>query len=124
MARDGRDFVIGFITQRLMESVGLREGEKDGAGDFLVLTPGIGLDVTGDGLSQQYRTRWPSSIMWIVTSPLLEASGAFMVALETCRLGPEADGKVQGSWVEYLPQTLELERCIVVQRGCISSCNR
>jgi len=38
-----------------MEGVGLREGEKLGTEDFLVLTPGIGLDVAGDGLGQQYR---------------------------------------------------------------------
>ena len=57
MARDARDFVVGFIAQRRMEGVGLREGEKqDDTEDFLVLTPGIGLDVAGDGLGQQYRT--------------------------------------------------------------------
>ena len=57
MARDSRDFVIGFIAQHRMEGVGLREGENlDDAEDYLILTPGVGLDVTGDGLGQQYRT--------------------------------------------------------------------
>ena len=57
MARDSRDFVIGFIAQHRMEGVGLREGEKqDDAEDYLILTPGVGLDATGDGLGQQYRT--------------------------------------------------------------------
>lgn len=57
MARGARDFVIGFIAQRRMEGVGLAEGEKqDGVEDFLVLSPGVGLDVTGDGMGQQYRT--------------------------------------------------------------------
>jgi orotidine-5'-phosphate decarboxylase len=57
MARDARDFVIGFIAQRRMEGVGLRKGEKlDDAEDFLVLTPGVGLDASSDGLGQQYRT--------------------------------------------------------------------
>jgi len=57
MARDAPDFVIGFIAQRRMEGVGLREGEKpDDTEDFLILTPGVGLDATGDGLGQQYRT--------------------------------------------------------------------
>ncbi|KAI0269117.1 orotidine monophosphate decarboxylase [Gloeopeniophorella convolvens] len=57
MARASRDFVIGFIAQQRMEGVGLRSGEpKDEAEDFLILTPGVGLDVTGDGLGQQYRT--------------------------------------------------------------------
>ena len=57
MARDARDFVIGFIAQHRMEGVGLREGEKqDDTEDFLILSPGVGLDTTGDGLGQQYRT--------------------------------------------------------------------
>jgi len=57
MARDARDFVIGFIAQHRMEGVGLREGEQqDEAEDFLILTPGVGLDTAGDGLGQQYRT--------------------------------------------------------------------
>ena len=57
MARDARDFVIGFIAQHRMEGVGLREGEKqDNTEDFLILSPGVGLDTTGDGLGQQYRT--------------------------------------------------------------------
>jgi orotidine-5'-phosphate decarboxylase len=57
MAREARDFVIGFIAQNRMEGVGLHEGaQRDEAEDFLILTPGVGLDTTGDGLGQQYRT--------------------------------------------------------------------
>ncbi|KAF8272564.1 humps family-domain-containing protein [Lactarius quietus] len=57
MARGARDFVIGFIAQRRMEGVGLAAGEKqDETEDFLILSPGVGLDVTGDGMGQQYRT--------------------------------------------------------------------
>lgn len=57
MARGARDFVIGFIAQHRMEDVGLHEGEKRSeTEDFLILTPGVGLDATGDGLGQQYRT--------------------------------------------------------------------
>jgi orotidine-5'-phosphate decarboxylase len=57
MARDARDFVIGFIAQNRMEGVGLAEGaQRNPAEDFLILTPGVGLDTTGDGLGQQYRT--------------------------------------------------------------------
>ncbi len=58
MAREHRDFVIGFIAQRRMEDVGLdpnasASGEDE---DFLVLTPGLQLDVSGDTSGQQYRT--------------------------------------------------------------------
>lgn len=48
MARRNQDFVFGFIAQRRMN-------ETDDE-DFLVLTPGVGMDVTGDSLGQQYRT--------------------------------------------------------------------
>lgn len=47
MARDHREFVIGFIAQQRM-------GTDDD--DFLVITPGVGLDVKGDAMGQQYRT--------------------------------------------------------------------
>ncbi|OJT04124.1 Orotidine 5'-phosphate decarboxylase [Trametes pubescens] len=56
MARASPDFVIGFIAQRRMDGVGLREGESAGDEDFLILTPGVGLDTKGDGMGQQYRT--------------------------------------------------------------------
>ncbi|KAI9140922.1 orotidine-5'-phosphate decarboxylase [Paraphysoderma sedebokerense] len=46
MAKRHTDFVIGFISQRrLADDV-----------DFIYMTPGVGLDVKGDGLGQQYRT--------------------------------------------------------------------
>ncbi|KAJ4497854.1 orotidine-5'-monophosphate decarboxylase [Lentinula lateritia] len=55
MARAHRDFVIGFIAQRTMEGIGMQENtvNKD---DFLILTPGVGLDAKGDAMGQQYRT--------------------------------------------------------------------
>ncbi|KAI0832347.1 Orotidine 5'-phosphate decarboxylase [Trametes gibbosa] len=56
MARANRDFVIGFIAQRRLDGVGLRQGEFSPDEDFLVLTPGVGLDTKGDGMGQQYRT--------------------------------------------------------------------
>ncbi|KAI5830235.1 Orotidine 5'-phosphate decarboxylase [Schizophyllum commune] len=56
MARENRDFVIGFIAQRRMDGVGAPPGVNVEDEDFLVLTPGVGLDVKGDGMGQQYRT--------------------------------------------------------------------
>ncbi|RDX55544.1 Orotidine 5'-phosphate decarboxylase [Lentinus brumalis] len=56
MARANRDFVIGFIAQHRMDGVGLRENESSPDEDFLVLTPGVGLDAKGDAMGQQYRT--------------------------------------------------------------------
>ncbi|KAF8314758.1 orotidine-5'-phosphate decarboxylase [Clavulina sp. PMI_390] len=51
MAREHRDFVIGFIAMQKTEA-----SLSDPAEDFLILTPGVGLDVKGDGMGQQYKT--------------------------------------------------------------------
>jgi orotidine-5'-phosphate decarboxylase len=56
MARTNRDFVIGFIAQRRMDRVGAAEMEAHAKEDFLILTPGVGLDTKGDAMGQQYRT--------------------------------------------------------------------
>jgi orotidine-5'-phosphate decarboxylase len=47
MARKDRDFCIGFIAMK-------RLGKEDE--DFLILTPGVGLESKGDAMGQQYRT--------------------------------------------------------------------
>ncbi|KAL1922582.1 uncharacterized protein VTP21DRAFT_10121 [Calcarisporiella thermophila] len=46
MAQRHRDFVIGFIAGRKLET----------DHDFIVMSPGVGLDTKGDGLGQQYRS--------------------------------------------------------------------
>ena len=56
MARAHRDFVIGFIAQRRLDGVGAAETNVVADEDFLVLTPGVGLDIRSDGMGQQYRT--------------------------------------------------------------------
>jgi orotidine-5'-phosphate decarboxylase len=49
IAKTDKEFVIGFIAQRDMG--GAQEGF-----DWIVMTPGVGLDDKGDALGQQYRT--------------------------------------------------------------------
>lgn len=49
IAKTDKDFVIGFIAQNDM-------GGKDEGFDWLIMTPGVGLDDKGDALGQQYRT--------------------------------------------------------------------
>ncbi|KAI0921813.1 dihydroorotate dehydrogenase [Taiwanofungus camphoratus] len=56
IARAHRDFVIGFIAQRRMDGVGAQAAMGAADEDFLVLTPGVGLDARGDSMGQQYRT--------------------------------------------------------------------
>jgi len=48
MARGEKEFVMGFIAQGAVQGV---EGE-----DWIVMTPGVDLGRTGDGLGQQYNT--------------------------------------------------------------------
>jgi orotidine-5'-phosphate decarboxylase len=55
MARAHREFVIGFIAQSRMIGVG-SSSQEDEDEDFLILTPGVGLDTRGDAMGQQYRT--------------------------------------------------------------------
>lgn len=55
MARAHSDFVIGFIAQRRMDGIGAAPGEAQEE-DFLILTPGVGLEAKGDAMGQQYRT--------------------------------------------------------------------
>lgn len=58
MARAHPDFVMGFVAMRRVDervetSGGVAVGEGE---DFVIMTPGVGLDTKGDGLGQQYRT--------------------------------------------------------------------
>lgn len=56
MARQHRDFVIGFIAQRRMDGIGTNPQKDVSDEDFLVLTPGISLESATDTMGQQYRT--------------------------------------------------------------------
>lgn len=49
---DTTGFTCGFIAMNRIDELQSNEPKRD----FLVLTPGVGLDVTGDGKGQQYRT--------------------------------------------------------------------
>jgi orotidine 5'-phosphate decarboxylase subfamily 1 len=52
--RDESGYVMGFIAMgRVDEKYSTAEGKKR---DYLILTPGVGLDVKGDSMGQQYRT--------------------------------------------------------------------
>lgn len=52
--QDESGYVMGFIAQdRVDERFAGLQGKKH---DYLILTPGVGLDVKGDSMGQQYRT--------------------------------------------------------------------
>lgn len=56
MARQNKEFVIGFIAQRRMDGVGAPPELDTSQEDFLILTPGVGMESKGDAMGQQYRT--------------------------------------------------------------------
>jgi len=56
MARGRRDFVIGFVAQRRVERAFPPASGEEEEEDFLILTPGVGLEKKGDALGQQYNT--------------------------------------------------------------------
>jgi orotidine-5'-phosphate decarboxylase len=57
LARAHPDFVMGFIALRRVDEQQLDNGERPADGeDFIVMTPGIGLDAKGDSMGQQYKS--------------------------------------------------------------------
>lgn len=52
---DKSGFVCGFIAMRRVDELEPPAAGEEGQ-DFVILTPGVGLDVKGDALGQQYRT--------------------------------------------------------------------
>lgn len=58
MARRHADFVMGYVAMRRVdEDAATSGGVAPGEGaDFVIMTPGVGLDSKGDGMGQQYRT--------------------------------------------------------------------
>lgn len=58
MARRHADFVMGFVAMRRVDEDPKTAGDvAEGQGaDYIIMTPGVGLDSKGDGMGQQYRT--------------------------------------------------------------------
>jgi orotidine-5'-phosphate decarboxylase len=52
--RDDSGYVMGFIAMNRVDERFTEAGKKKN--DYLIMTPGVGLDVKGDSLGQQYRT--------------------------------------------------------------------
>lgn len=59
MARRHPDFVMGFVAMHRVDEDAAYEcnkSSKEQGADFVIMTPGVGLDSKGDGMGQQYRT--------------------------------------------------------------------
>lgn len=58
MARRHPEFVMGFVAMRRVDEDETTAGgiNKGQGADYIIMTPGVGLDSKGDGMGQQYRT--------------------------------------------------------------------
>ncbi|KAG7872689.1 hypothetical protein KL938_005267 [Ogataea parapolymorpha] len=79
IAKSDKEFVIGFIAQRDM-------GGREEGFDWLIMTPGVGLDDKGDSLGQQYRT--VDEVIQTGTDVIIVGRGLFGKGRD-----PEVEGK-------------------------------
>ena len=96
IAKSDKEFVIGFIAQRDMG------GQEEGF-DWLIMTPGVGLDDKGDGLGQQYRT--VDEVVSTGTDIIIVGRGLFGKGRD-----PDIEGKRyrEAGWNAYLKKTGQL----------------
>ncbi|KAL6938088.1 orotidine 5'-phosphate decarboxylase [Hanseniaspora osmophila] len=96
IAKTDKEFVIGYIAQNDM-------GGRDEGFDWLIMTPGVGLDDKGDALGQQYRT--VNDVFGGGSDIIIVGRGLF---------GKGRDPKVEGQryrdagWNAYLKRTGQL----------------
>ncbi|KAF4620036.1 hypothetical protein D9613_005315 [Agrocybe pediades] len=105
MARQHRDFVIGFIAQRRMDGIGAEKEEDASEEDFLILTPGIGLESKGDNMGQQYRT--PHEAVYVSGCDVIIVGrgiyGTDPKAVST--IAAKAERYMAEGWAAYLART-------------------
>ncbi|KAK6461656.1 orotidine-5'-phosphate decarboxylase [Scheffersomyces coipomensis] len=96
IAKTDKEFVIGFIAQRDM-------GGADEGFDWIVMTPGVGLDDKGDALGQQYRT--VDEVVSTGTDIIIVGRGLFGKGRD-----PDVEGKRyrEAGWNAYLKRTGQL----------------
>lgn len=90
IARNNKGFVFGFIAQNRMP-------EDADVEDWLILTPGVGLDDKGDGLGQQYRT--VDTVIEGGSDVIIVGRGLFAKGRD-----PQVEGKryMEAGWNAYL----------------------
>ena len=101
MARAHKDFVIGFIAQRRMEGVGAVDSDDVGDEDFLILSPGVALDVKGDSMGQQYRT--PHEVITASGCDIIIVGrGIYGTDLQQSSIAARAEQYMAEGWAAYL----------------------
>ena len=107
MARQHRDFVIGFIAQRRMDGVGTEALEGTSDEDFLILTPGIGLELTGDTMGQQYRTP-RAAVLESGSDIIIVGRGIFgKPPFSAANISARAQQYMSEGWTAYLDRLSE-----------------
>lgn len=93
IAKSDKEFVIGFIAQRDMG------GAEEGF-DWIIMTPGVGLDDKGDALGQQYRT--VGEVVSTGTDIIIVGRGLFGKGRD-----PDVEGKRyrDAGWEAYVKKT-------------------
>lgn len=93
IAKTDKDFVIGFISQKEM-------GGREEGFDWLIMTPGVGLDDKGDALGQQYRT--VSDVVATGSDIIIVGRGLFSKGRD-----PRAEGERyrKAGWDAYLKRS-------------------
>jgi len=107
MARQNREFVIGFIAQRRMDGVGTEGQEDTSAEDFLLLTPGIGLESTGDAMGQQYKTP-RAAVLEFGSDVIIVGRGIYgKPPFVTDAISARARHYMSEGWIAYLDRLSE-----------------
>lgn len=100
MARANKDFVIGFIAQRRMEGVGAVDSDDVDSEDFLILSPGVALDVKGDSMGQQYRT--PREVIAVSGCDIIIVGrGIYGTDLQQASIAARAEQYMSDGWAAY-----------------------
>jgi orotidine-5'-phosphate decarboxylase len=104
MARSRRDFVIGFIAQSRMDGVAASSDDDVADEDFLILAPGVGLDVRGDGIGQQYRTP-REVVLESGCDVIIVGRGIYGKGRDMAEVRVQAQRYQKEGWAVYLERT-------------------
>jgi orotidine-5'-phosphate decarboxylase len=103
MARVNKEFVIGFIAMRRVEDTfpPSASAPTTSADDFLIITPGVGLDVTGDAMGQQYRT--PHQVVYESgCDVIIVGRGIYGKGEDIAEMQKQAERYRKAGWDAYL----------------------
>ena len=94
MAKDNKDFVVGFIsTKKIVNS---NENNNNNGDDFLYLTPGVSLAESGDNLGQQYNS--PDHVIGTLGSDVINVGRGIYKSKD---IPAEANRYREAGWKAY-----------------------